>query len=181
MESKILMWSFLLSLACASPPADDAGRIEALDRVYQRYDWTFPKVDEIDASTLQSRLNSTSPPVLVDVRPEEERLVSIIPGAISVDEYTANADSYAGRQVVTYCTVGIRSGLEANRMRRDGVDVLNFKGSILAWTHIHGPLVRPDGQSTRQVHVYGPKWNYAATDYESVVTDRQGDVVAVAD
>ncbi len=175
------MWPFLLALACASPPADDAGRIVALDRVYQRYDWTFPKVDEIDATTLQTRLASDSPPVLVDVRREEERAVSIIPGAISVDEYTANADAYAGRQVVTYCTVGIRSGFEANRMRSEGVDVLNFKGSILAWTHIDGPLVRPTGQATRQVHVYGPKWNYAATDYESVITDRHGTVQTIED
>ncbi|MFT6143146.1 MAG: sodium/bile acid cotransporter 7 [Myxococcota bacterium] len=170
------MWTFLLALACAGPPADDAGRIQALERVYERYNWTFPKIDEIDATTLQSRLNGDSPPVLVDVRPEEERSVSIIPGAISTDEYTASSDMYAGRQVVTYCTVGIRSGFEANRMRRDGVDVLNFKGSILAWTHIDGPLIRPSGETTRQVHVYGPKWNYAATDYESVVTDRQGDI-----
>lgn len=181
MESRKLMWTFLLALACASPPADDAGRIEALDRVYQRYDWTFPKVDEIDATTLQAQLAGDTPPVLIDVRPEEERRVSIIPGAISVEQYTANSQAYAGRKVVTYCTVGIRSGFEANRLRRDGVDVLNFKGSILAWTHIDGPLVRPTGESTRQVHVYGPKWNYAATDYESVVTDRNGTVQSLAE
>lgn len=167
------MWTLLLAIACGTPPADDAGRQQALERVYDRYDWTFAKVDDIDVDALKARLANDAPPVLVDVRPEVERRVSIIPGAISLDAYNAT-DTYAGRPVVTYCTVGIRSGLAANTLRKQGVDVVNFKGSILAWTHADGPLVTPDGVPTRQVHVYGPRWNYAATDYESVVTDSDG-------
>ncbi|MFK7929966.1 MAG: rhodanese-like domain-containing protein, partial [Myxococcota bacterium] len=114
--------------------------------------------------------------VLVDTRPLEERKVSILPGAISLEAFEQNRSDYGNRQVITYCTVGVRSGIAANKLRKDGVDVLNFKGSILAWTHADGPLVTPDGTSTRQVHVYGPRWNFAALDYTAVLTKSDGTV-----
>jgi sodium/bile acid cotransporter 7 len=52
-------------------------------------------------------------------------------------------------------------------MGRRGVDVLNLEGSVLAWTHAGGPLVR-DGVSTKRLHVYGRRWNLAADGYETV-------------
>lgn len=42
-----------------------------------------------------------------------------------------------------------------------------LEGSIVAWTHIEGSLVSGD-VPTRRVHVYGPRWDLAASGYESV-------------
>jgi rhodanese-related sulfurtransferase len=168
-----------LSVVDAKPPVTEAERLEALDAVYERFDFGFPKVDEIDAAQLRERLASERETlVLVDVRPEDERKVSILPGAISLEDYEARREAdptaFADQTVVTYCTVGVRSGFAANKLRKEGVDVLNFKGSILGWTHADGPLVTPAGEPTRQVHVYGKRWDFAADGYEPVITDREG-------
>ena len=176
-----MMWlSFLVGLAFAKPPQTEAERLQALDDVYERFDFGFPKVDAIDAKTLRSRLQTDDSVLLVDVRPVEERQVSMLPGAISLEEYEARRattpEAVAGKTVVTYCTVGVRSGFAANKLRKDGVEVLNFRGSILGWTHEGGALVTPAGEATRQVHVYGKRWDFAADGYEPVITDRSGAV-----
>jgi len=124
-------------------------------------------------------LKSGAPPVLLDVRPAEERNVSILPGALSPEQFEARKAELKGRTVVTDCTVGVRSGFAADRLRKEGFDVRNFKGSILAWAHAGGDLVRPDGTPTKQVHVYGKSWNYAPAAYEAVITSKDGAVTVL--
>ncbi|MDH3402435.1 MAG: rhodanese-like domain-containing protein [Acidobacteriota bacterium] len=106
--------------------------------------------------------------VLVDVREANERRVSMIPGAIGREEFERRAAELSGSKVVTYCTVGYRSASYANELAAQGWDVLNMAGSILAWSHAGGELVDPEGNPTRRVHVYGPRWNLAADGYEPV-------------
>merc|ERR1712078_405353 len=53
--------------------------------------------------------------VLVDVRPDELRKVSHIPGSITQAEFEqerdGNAGAYDGKTVITSCTIGYKSGL----------------------------------------------------------------------
>ncbi len=155
--------------ACAgAPPTTDVDRAAALDRAYERYRLGFPGVQEITVDELKLALASDQPPLLVDVRPEEERAVSILPGALPLEELRSNLAAHEGRVVVTYCTAGVRSGFVADSLRRQGVEVRNLRGSILAWTHGGGPLVTPAGEPTRRVHTWRAQWNYAASDYQAV-------------
>lgn len=161
-------WLYLLS--CFAH-ADDESRATALDRMYATYAVGLPKVQTISAAALRSELGSQNPPVLIDVRPDNERQVSMLPGAISLETFEANRAVYADRAVVTYCTIGVRSAYVARDLDEQGVSVSNFKGSILAWTHIGGPLQTPAGEPTTAVHVYGPRWNYAHSAYQPYVGD----------
>ncbi len=43
---------------------------------------------------------------LLDVRSDEERNVSTIPGSISKTEFEASPEKYADKEVVCFCTVG---------------------------------------------------------------------------
>jgi len=175
----MMVWTLLFAVACAGAPKTDAERRVALDKVYNRYDIVFGAVPEVDAPTLRKQLQGAEPPVLVDVRPDHERKVSVLPGAISLDAFNADRSAYAGRPVVTYCTVGVRSGIAAKKLQKDGINATNFKGSILAWTLEGAPLVTPSGAPTQQVHVYGRRWNYAAEAYEAVLTKSDGTVFSL--
>eukprot|EP00428_Durinskia_dybowskii_P061701 CAMPEP_0170363784 /NCGR_PEP_ID=MMETSP0117_2-20130122/5035_1 /TAXON_ID=400756 /ORGANISM="Durinskia baltica, Strain CSIRO CS-38" /LENGTH=174 /DNA_ID=CAMNT_0010618261 /DNA_START=90 /DNA_END=614 /DNA_ORIENTATION=+ len=108
--------------------------------------------------------------ILVDVRTEGERQVSIIPGAISLEEFTANLNE--GRQddesmftVVTYCTIGYRSGLQAQQLQEKYPHlprVYSLDG-ILAYSHTDAPLVDPvTGEPTRHVHAFARPWRPCA-------------------
>ena len=164
-----MLWT-LTVLACAQPP-NDAEAARRLQALYDTWALTTPGIPTIDAPELHEQLNNGTAPVLVDTREPWERAVSTLPGAITLDRYEARREEFAGRPVVTYCTVGIRSGYVAKQLAEQGVNVRNLRGSILAWTHIGGELVTPTGEPTDDVHVYGKRWNFASSRYDAFVGD----------
>lgn len=154
-----------MAVRCGPAPATDAGRVQAMDRMIKQYQPLLPRVPEVDVPELL-RLQEAGPVVLVDVREDEERAVSTLPGAVSLHELRADPPG-DGSVVVAYCTIGYRSASVVKDLRKEGLDARNLRGSILAWTHAGGELVGPDGP-TRRVHVYGRQWDLAAEGYEAV-------------
>lgn len=99
-------------------------------------------------------ITDAKPMLLVDVREPEESAVSMIPGAVTAADYELNPQRYADRRIVPYCTVGYRSGKYTEKLLRNGVDAVNFEGSIMAWVEAGLPLVTPDGEDTVRVHTW---------------------------
>jgi sodium/bile acid cotransporter 7 len=149
-----------------SPSAADREKWQRIEKLYQRSRGHFPTVPELTAPELVA-LRASRPVLLVDVRNQDELAVSRIPGAITPQELEERWSEALATPVVTYCTIGHRSGLYAQMLRDRGVDAYNLAGSILAWTHNGGELVNAGGP-TRRVHVSGPKWSLEADGYEPV-------------
>ncbi len=123
-----------------------------------------------DAEAKAQAAGTTAPVpdfVVVDVRSDAEVNVSVIPGAITKAEFEKNQQQYQGRTVIAYCTVGGRSGKYAAQLAKDGVDVKNYKGSILKWVDAKLPLVTLEGQPTNRVHTYSDRYSVPA-EYEQV-------------
>jgi len=134
----------------------------------------WPDVFCIEAPELLSRIRAGAMHrhLLVDCRTEEERGVSTIdaPGCVIVPgkDVEARAEEYfrGFDVVITFCTVGGRSGIYNNQLFNQiagssplGGDpghlrrrMLNVAGGIAAWLHHGGGLVDPSGQATRCVH-----------------------------
>lgn len=161
-----VLWAVPATPASAQSPGTEAERRATLERMLRDIREDYPDVPTITAAALRDSLGAGAI-VLVDVRTDRERSVSTLPGAISADEFESRMEELAGRTVVAYCTVGVRSSSYVREMGRRGVDVLNLEGSVLAWTHIGGPLVL-DGVATDRVHVYGRRWNLAADGYRTI-------------
>ena len=104
----------------------------------------------------------------MDVREEAEMEVSILPGAISWEQYRKAPAKYADKKVVLYCTIGYRSGERVLEAIKDGAgNVYNLAGSILSWAHAGGQVFK-DGKEVKRIHVYGRKWDLAPEGYEGV-------------
>lgn len=144
----------------------DSAKQEEIETLYARSKRLFPEVADLSVEELD-RLRETDEVVLVDVRNPPEQAVSRIPGSITSAELEADPSAYSGRTLVTYCTIGHRSGLYARDLQASGFRVFNLKGAILAWTHAQRELVDADG-ATRKVHVAGPKWSLEASGYDPV-------------
>jgi len=149
----------------AETPTSDEAKVETIASMYAGYRNDFAGVPEVDAAELAA-LQERGDLVLVDVREPKERAVSIIPGAIPKEAFSAEVAE--GKTVVAYCTIGYRSGEWAEKQRAAGIDAKNFKGSVLAWSHAGGGFVTPEGEATQKVHVYGKLWDLLRHDYESV-------------
>lgn len=157
----------LLSLGACSPtrPLTDAEKLERVREMVAELRAEHPGIPAIDPRELRE-LAAANRVVLVDAREDEEREISMLPGALSRAEFEALADELGGRVVVTYCTIGYRSGLYTQELRARGLDAYNLEGSILAWLHDGGEVVDASGPTNR-VHVYGPRWDLAPNGYET--------------
>ena len=145
---------------------DDASKRQEIDQKYQKSRKLFSEVPEITAEQLLRRCEEEDL-VIVDARSPQEQAVSMLPGAITAQQFEVNRSEYEGRSVVTYCTIGHRSGLFAQQLHAQGCDVSNLMGAILSWTHVGGELVDANGP-TKRVHVYSPKMDLIAAGYEPV-------------
>jgi len=128
----------------------------------------FPGQPEISVAEWLARPKDR-PAVLVDVREPHERRVSMLPGAITKEDFERNSARYRSWLVVPYCTIGLRSGLYTRELRGRGFAVRNLAGSALAWAHAGLPF-ETSGKATRRVHVFNADWNLLPLGYEPVVT-----------
>ena len=140
-------------------------KIEAMyEKSRQKF---FPDVPEITVEELRDRLSDADRLVVVDVRTPNEQAVSMIPGAVTAQEFERDREQHRESTIVAYCTVGHRSGLFAKTLGDNGFEALNLRGAILAWTHAEGALENQDGP-TRRIHVWGPKYSFEAEGYDPV-------------
>lgn len=93
----------------------------------------------VSVTDLATELASADPPLLVDVRGEQERAIASIPGAVAIhlDRFRdggAFAEIPRDRRIVIHCKVGGRSA-EATRLTLDAgfTDVASVDGGILAY------------------------------------------------
>ncbi len=124
----------------------------------------FPGVKEITTKELAAILAADTfpPPLLLDVRTEEEYRVSHLKGAVRAenvdDAFRVLRRERKDRLVVAYCSVGYRSAaLVADLEKRGITGVLNLEGSIFRWANEGRPVYRDDGR-TEEVHPYDDRW-----------------------
>lgn len=108
--------------------------------------------------------------LVLDVREADEFAVSHIPGAVRVDpgltasQFQARFGSLlAGRTVIVYCSVGVRSSKLAERVESvtraaGATGVYNLKGGIFAW-HNFGLSLSQGQNRTEFIHPYSRSWS----------------------
>jgi rhodanese-related sulfurtransferase len=109
----------------------------------QFYQGRFPDIPPFLSRELLELPSHPLQVVLIDVRTLPERQVSMLEGAISLAEFDQMAvptlERYPDARVVTYCTIGYRSGLEARRLRDLYPSLLEGRiyslDGIVAYTH----------------------------------------------
>lgn len=149
-------------LGLARVPTDPEERRARVEELYQQARGEFPDVTEAEAADLLG----AGGVVFVDVRPERERAISVLPGSIPAAVVEADPAAFEGQRLVAYCTIGYRSGLWATAQRERGLPVENLAGGVLAWSWAGGTFER-DGEPTTTVHVFGPSWDLLAPGFTS--------------
>ncbi len=120
-------------------------------------DRQYPTVKDIGIDSLKAALDQGKPPLLIDVREEEEFAVSHLPGAVNLTK-TREVTVAKDTAIVVYCSVGIRSAAFAKELSEQGfTDVRNLRGSIFAWAN-KGYSLRRGTTPVTVVHPYDKKW-----------------------
>ncbi len=120
----------------------------------------YPDVRHYSADSLVNWIATPSrvPPVLFDVREENEYEISHLQGAYRLQpgrEDLSPLDSLGlDRAIVLYCSIGWRSSKMARRLQERGfTNVLNLEGSIFRWANKGQPVFRGNSR-VRDVHPY---------------------------
>lgn len=152
----------------------DLPEIEA--RVRQDYSGVVQLAPEQFAA-----MRTASAPVVVDVREPDEFAVSHISGAVRVDP-NVSVDRFiesfavpaAGRDVVLYCSVGVRSSRLAESVAkalqsRGSGRVYNLEGGLFRWHNEQRELVDSRGPTDR-IHPYDSHWGGLVARQDRIAT-----------
>jgi sodium/bile acid cotransporter 7 len=152
--------------AWAGGAVSEAEKRAEIETMYRDYKKEFADVQDIEPAAAMELLKR-SPAVFVDVREEKEQAVSMLPGAITEQEFLNHLERYRDVVVIGYCTISYRSGKLAEKLKAQGVVILNLRGGLLAWVHDGGKVYDRDGE-TRRIHVYGRQWDLGPKNYKAV-------------
>jgi rhodanese-related sulfurtransferase len=152
--------------ARAGDAMSEAGKRAKIETLYRDYKKDFADVQDIAPAAAMELLKSNSA-VFVDVREKKEQEVSMLPGAITEQEFLSHLDRYRDKVIIGYCTISYRSGKLAEKLKAQGVVMLNLRGGLLAWVHDGGKVYDRNGETLR-IHVYGRKWDLGPKGYEAV-------------
>jgi sterol desaturase/sphingolipid hydroxylase (fatty acid hydroxylase superfamily)/rhodanese-related sulfurtransferase len=181
------LWQLIVSalLLAAGVPQASGAQVAPLTTIDRELRAAFPDVASIDAGELQTMMDGSTRPVILDIREADEFAVSHLPGAVRVDPGAGVNDivraigaDLKGRDVIVYCSVGVRSTQLAQRVHI-GLETLgarqiaNLREGIFGWHNGTRPLVR-GAQPTPYVHPYSALWGHlvqrqAYTSYEPVL------------
>lgn len=99
----------------------------------------------INAQEASARLQSTQPPLVLDVRQPEEFRDGHIPGAklIPLGELDRRMkDLPRDRAILCVCQGGGRSGTATKRLAQAGFKAINLSGGMIGWAQARLPVER---------------------------------------
>ncbi len=119
---------------------------------------------QISPQELAKKLSENEKVILIDVREEKEYQVSSLSGSkwippanIASQDKPENLDDVT---VVTFCTVGYRSGMAARALElKWGKPVFNLDGGIIRWFNFGNQVIDPaTKKAVDKIHPYDASW-----------------------
>jgi rhodanese-related sulfurtransferase len=157
-----------LLLLAASGAALAAGQ-RCLSDLERKVAEDHPHARSLTAEQFETRLAAGDQVVVFDVRDKTEFDVSRLAGAIRVDPGITATEfmrrhgaSVAGKTVLLYCSVGVRSSRLAQRIDRSvraagSNGAFNLLGGVFSW-HNTGRRLVSIGGDTDKVHAFNRDW-----------------------
>ncbi|MEM8647408.1 MAG: rhodanese-like domain-containing protein, partial [Pseudomonadota bacterium] len=168
-----LLAATTIAVVSTAAPAED----RTLASVHADVKDRFQTVKHLQAQDLKAF--DADDIIIFDVREKGEFAVSHLSNAIRIDPDTRpaefmrkHADRIAGKTILVYCSVGVRSSALAARLarvlKREGdTKIYNLTGGIFQWHNEGRPLTRGD-ESTRFVHPYNRSWGQLLSNRELI-------------
>jgi molybdopterin/thiamine biosynthesis adenylyltransferase/rhodanese-related sulfurtransferase len=118
------------------------------------------EIDEIDATETRSLLDSSAPPLLLDVRERDEWEEGHLPGALhiprgSLESRVESSVPDRDREIVVYCAVGNRSAFAAKTLEELGYErTRSLAGGYTDWKRNGFPVQLPKALAPEQRQRY---------------------------
>ena len=134
---------------------------ESLDDLLKKYN--NKSIPYISVQQLAISQNKT---LILDAREQSEYNISHIKDAIFVGYDHFNLDqtlqhiTYKNQAIVVYCSLGVRSEIIANRIKRAGyTNVKNLYGGIFEWKNNDFEVYNSKNKKTDSIHAFSKTWS----------------------
>ncbi len=144
-------------------PEDDAKNLKKIHEMFNDYKTEFKTVRNI----LPKEALSLKDAIYVDVRDEKEIKVSQIKNSITKKQLLDNLENYKDKKIISYCTIGYRSGKFTETLMGKKIEAYNLKGGLLLWSHENLQVYNND-LVTNQIHVYDSPWDLLKSGYVAI-------------
>lgn len=91
-------------------------------------------------------------------------LIRGISGAISKAEFEKRRHQYKNKLIISYCTIGIRSGSYTRKLLSQGLHAKNLRGGVLNYAH-QGLKFFHNNKETKNIHIHNEAWNLLPKGY----------------
>lgn len=163
----ILMIILLIGAMCSIFLYNHLQKTDMLSAVHDNIEQQYPEVNHLNAEDFLDIDKSEF--VVLDVRERDEFDVSHIDGAIRISPDASGSDVIdkisdiaRGKDVIFYCSVGVRSSILADKSREQlnelGVrGVYNLTGGLFQWHNEGRTMVNASGE-TPFIHPFDSIW-----------------------
>lgn len=158
-------------------PENSPDKLSVIQAMAASHALQTPHIKNITPSEIleiQQDLNKKDSFLLVDVRPEEERKVSMIPSSLSLESFqqkiqNQNSSLDQTRMIILYDTIGLRSTQTIDSLQLNHLQIFNLKGGLLNWLWSGGKLVDQNNNEVWKVHVHSEPWNLVPEHYQGIL------------
>ena len=127
---------------------------------------TIHNTKAIPYITVQELAMPKTKAIILDARELEEYNVSHIKEAIFVGYNSFQIDLVKNKlpnkneTIVVYCSLGIRSESNANKLKKAGYNkVFNLYGGIFEWKNNNFKVYNSEGKETDNIHAFSKEWS----------------------
>lgn len=118
----------------------------------------------IEINDLKKLIKTDSKIYILDARELSEYNISHLPNSIHIGFEGINLNSVQSKinkksKIIVYCSVGYRSGVIAEKLKKLKYNVFNLKGGIFAWSNKNNMLLDKNNKTTKKVHGFNLEWS----------------------
>lgn len=165
MVRQLLYFTFFIFLASCIEPGKVKNKQEIVKKMAITIEKQFPTIEHLPVESFLTL--SKNEYILIDTRTEDEQKVSMIPSAITLNEFKSSETKYKDKKLVFYCTIGYRSSKVAVEYQDKGFKVFNLKQSALGWAWANQEF-ESNKARVKKLHVYSEAWNFLPESYIGV-------------
>ena len=134
-------------LSLSSDDLSDRDKRQKVTDMYNGYKKQFPEVRDISAQKVMT-LMAEGNAVFIDIREPREQQVSMLPGAITEEEFINDSAKYKDDVKIAYCTISYRSGKFAQKLQKMAVERdMSLTQLALLWVKdqpgVTSPIIGP--------------------------------------
>ncbi len=168
MKNFIITTCYLLFLTSCINPRSYDNQPQIIDAMTKSIKIKFPHVTNIPAKDLMTILERKSDDnILVDSRNIREQKISMLPGAMTRNQFETIKKNFIEKNIYIYSTIGGDSSEYVNKLMNQGFKAFNLDGGTLAWAQ-EGFFFDNQGEQTKKVGIENEAWNILPKEYEGV-------------